>query len=169
MAELPKATDFFALLNARGEFLWWYNLHADYVGADLCKCKIWDMFVDATEFKQKWAECVQDETCSRVFVKLKDAYKSNPDGLLKIVLNPITLHGEIDVALIAREVPTVLDVLTPREMEVLGLLSQGASVQKISRKLRVSVSTVEKHRQAIRRKTGLDLYELMCVAVRMNI
>lgn len=46
-----------------------------------------------------------------------------------------------------------LEVLTPREMEVLRLLSSGFSNKEVARRLLVSVRTVETHRLNLRRKT----------------
>jgi DNA-binding CsgD family transcriptional regulator len=49
-----------------------------------------------------------------------------------------------------------LDVLTPRELEVLALLGQGLSVKEIARLLHRSEKTVETHRAAIGRKLKVD-------------
>lgn len=44
--------------------------------------------------------------------------------------------------------------LTPRESEVLGLVSEGLGDQQVARALGISVGTVEKHVGAVLRKTG---------------
>lgn len=49
-----------------------------------------------------------------------------------------------------------LDVLTPRELEVLALLGQGMSVKEIARLLHRSEKTVETHRASIGRKLKVD-------------
>jgi DNA-binding NarL/FixJ family response regulator len=46
--------------------------------------------------------------------------------------------------------------LTPREHEVLRMLTQGLSNKAIARTLEISVRTVETHRLSIRRKLGVD-------------
>ncbi len=45
--------------------------------------------------------------------------------------------------------------LTPRQLEVLRLLAKGHTNKGIAAKLRISVSTVERHRENIRTRTGL--------------
>ena len=47
------------------------------------------------------------------------------------------------------------DELTPREIEVLGLLAQGYMNPEIAEQLVFSVRTVETHRANIQRKTGI--------------
>jgi DNA-binding CsgD family transcriptional regulator len=49
-----------------------------------------------------------------------------------------------------------LDVLTPRELEVLALLSQGMSVKHIAGLLQRSEKTIETHRASIGRKLQVD-------------
>lgn len=48
------------------------------------------------------------------------------------------------------------DELTPRELEVLGLLAQGFMNPEVAEKLVLSVRTVETHRANIHRKTGIS-------------
>ena len=47
-------------------------------------------------------------------------------------------------------------VLTPRESEILSALGKGHSSKQIAKDLDLSVRTVETHRQAIKRKLGID-------------
>lgn len=54
-----------------------------------------------------------------------------------------------------------LDVLTPRELEVLTLLGQGLSIKDIAATLHRSVKTVERHREAI----GIKLNQSKAVAL----
>jgi two-component system, NarL family, response regulator NreC len=57
----------------------------------------------------------------------------------------------------APEVPAVPpDDLTPREIEVLGLLARGYMNPEIADQLVLSVRTVETHRASVQRKTGLS-------------
>ncbi|WP_224489944.1 response regulator transcription factor [Robertkochia flava] len=48
----------------------------------------------------------------------------------------------------------LLDVLTPREREIVGLLAKGLSSKEVSVQLHVSVHTVQKHRKNILQKTN---------------
>jgi two-component system response regulator NreC len=58
------------------------------------------------------------------------------------------------------------DELTPREVEVLGLLALGYVNPEIAEKLVLSVRTVETHRANIQRKTGLSTRaELIAYAI----
>jgi DNA-binding NarL/FixJ family response regulator len=50
--------------------------------------------------------------------------------------------------------PSALDLLTPREREVLQLLSEGHSAQDIAARLYVSVKTVGTHREHLMQKLG---------------
>jgi DNA-binding NarL/FixJ family response regulator len=61
-------------------------------------------------------------------------------------------------------------ILSPREREVLQLLSEGDTNKKISSKLHVSVKTAETHRSNIMRKLRLQtVAELVLYAVRNDI
>jgi len=66
-------------------------------------------------------------------------------------LNPI-LGAELTASLDADGPP---DDLTPREIEVLGLLSQGFMNPEVADQLVLSVRTIETHRASILRKTGI--------------
>jgi two-component system response regulator NreC len=62
------------------------------------------------------------------------------------------------------------DDLTPREVEVLGLIALGYMNPEIADKLVLSVRTVETHRANIQRKTGLTTRaELIAYAVENNL
>ena len=61
-------------------------------------------------------------------------------------------------------------VLTPREREVLQLLTEGASVKKIASLLRVSAKTIETHRQHIMEKLNThSVAELTKYAIREGL
>ena len=66
-------------------------------------------------------------------------------------LNPV-LGAELTASLDADGPP---DDLTPREIEVLSLLSQGFMNPEVADKLFLSVRTIETHRASILRKTGI--------------
>ncbi|MGK2956131.1 MAG: response regulator [Solirubrobacterales bacterium] len=62
------------------------------------------------------------------------------------------------------------DELTPREIEVLGLLAQGYMNPEVAEKLVLSVRTVETHRANIQRKTGISSRaELISYAKENNL
>ncbi|MFH1772504.1 MAG: response regulator transcription factor [Candidatus Omnitrophota bacterium] len=68
------------------------------------------------------------------------------------------------------DVPSQINILTPREREVLQLLAEGKSTKQIARCLGVSIKTIETHRQQVMRK--LDIYsiaELTKFAIREGI
>jgi DNA-binding NarL/FixJ family response regulator len=63
-----------------------------------------------------------------------------------------------------------LDVLTPRETEVLKLIAEGASTREIATALTVAESTVENHRTNILAKLGMrDRVELTRFAIRVGL
>lgn len=49
-----------------------------------------------------------------------------------------------------------LEILSPRELEVLALLGQGMSLKEVAKTLHRSVKTIDNHRQAIGRKLEVD-------------
>jgi two-component system, NarL family, response regulator NreC len=64
----------------------------------------------------------------------------------------------------------VFQELTSREREVLQLLAEGISTKQISRSLKVSVKTIETHRQQIMHKLGLhSIAEITKYAIREGI
>jgi DNA-binding NarL/FixJ family response regulator len=66
--------------------------------------------------------------------------------------------------------PSVFSVLTPREREVLQLMSEGKSTNKIADCLHVSVKTVETHRQQVMSKLDLhSVAELTKYAIREGL
>ena len=63
-----------------------------------------------------------------------------------------------------------LDLLTPREKEVLRLIARGFAYKQVARKLSISVKTVETHVSSVLRKLQLSSrYELARWASRRNI
>ena len=62
------------------------------------------------------------------------------------------------------------DALTPREQEVMVLLAEGLSIQKVAEKLFISPKTAENHRSNIMRKLGLhSTIELVRYAAKLGI
>ena len=63
-----------------------------------------------------------------------------------------------------------LRVLSPREREVLQLVSEGNSTKDIAARLSVSVKTIETHRKQVMDKLGLhSVAELTKYAIREGI
>jgi DNA-binding NarL/FixJ family response regulator len=63
-----------------------------------------------------------------------------------------------------------LDVLTPRELQVLKLIAEAYSSKEIAQELVISVKTVERHRQNILDKLGMsDRVELTRYAIRRGL
>ncbi len=70
----------------------------------------------------------------------------------------------------AVETPTDARVLSPKEREVLQLLAEGGSTKEIADRLKVSVKTVDTHRQHIMDKLGLrSIAELTKYAIREGL
>jgi len=81
-------------------------------------------------------------------------------------LNP-TLGAKLAAAPAATGPP---DELTPREIEVLGLLARGLTNPEVAEQLVLSVRTVETHRANIQRKAGISSRaELMAYARSNNL
>ncbi len=65
---------------------------------------------------------------------------------------------------------TSLDRLTPRQREVLQLVAEGATTKEISRKLGVTVKTIEMHRCQLMEALGIhDVAGLVRYAIRMGV
>jgi DNA-binding NarL/FixJ family response regulator len=63
-----------------------------------------------------------------------------------------------------------LDILTPRELQVLKLIAEAYSSKQIAQELVISVKTVERHRQNILDKLGMsDRVELTRYAIRRGL
>ena len=63
-----------------------------------------------------------------------------------------------------------LDILTPRELQVLKLIAEAYSSKEIAKELFISVKTVERHRQNILDKLGMsDRVELTRYAIRRGL
>jgi NarL family two-component system response regulator LiaR len=100
-----------------------------------------------------------------------DAYLPKPDGLRRIgdamrrvlkgerVIDPGLERAAVlalgRFARQARESSEVVSLLTPREREVLGLLSEGLTMQQIGRRLSISPRTVETHVAKLYRKLAV--------------
>jgi two-component system response regulator NreC len=78
------------------------------------------------------------------------------DAVRAVVRGETYINPQLGARVAAEpDVDDVPDDLTPREVEVLGLLSLGYMNPEIADQLVLSVRTVETHRSNIQRKTGL--------------
>jgi DNA-binding NarL/FixJ family response regulator len=69
-----------------------------------------------------------------------------------------------------KNVTTTLDLLSPRQREILQLLAEGRSNKEIAVALDLSVKTVETHRKEVMERLGLhDIAGLVRYAIRMGI
>ncbi len=78
------------------------------------------------------------------------------DALVRVAEGGTALDPEVVAQLLARARRHPHDELTPREHEVLGLISQGLSNAGIARRLVVTEGAVEKHVSSIFTKLGLE-------------
>jgi DNA-binding NarL/FixJ family response regulator len=70
----------------------------------------------------------------------------------------------------AETVRETAEILTPRELEVLKLVAEGRSSQRIADELVISINTVDRHRQNLLEKLGLhDRVELARYAIRRGL
>jgi DNA-binding NarL/FixJ family response regulator len=110
---------------------------------------------------------------------LKGADKSELEHALRVVaqgetyLTPAISRAIVDALAKGSEPagpPSPLDLLTPRQREVLSLVAEGYSTKKVAARLGLSVKTVEAHRGAIMDRLGIhDLAGLVRFAVRAGL
>lgn len=68
------------------------------------------------------------------------------------------------------EEPTELDLITPRQREILTLIAQGQSTKSIARTLGISTKTVETHRTQLMDRLGIhDIANLVRLAIRVGL
>ncbi|PPK68782.1 DNA-binding NarL/FixJ family response regulator [Actinokineospora auranticolor] len=78
------------------------------------------------------------------------------DAVRRVAAGGTCIDQEVIAQLMARGRRNPIDLLTPREREVLGLMAQGLSNVAIARSLTVSDGAVEKHVGNIFSKLGLE-------------
>jgi DNA-binding CsgD family transcriptional regulator len=95
---------------------------------------------------------------------------------LRATLIQDTIHRIADLIVkeyvhhLANAEPSVFSILTPRQLEVLQLLSEGKTTKEIAFSLQVSVKTIETHRQQIMLKLGVhSIAELTKHAIREGL
>ena len=102
---------------------------------------------------EELAEAVRNVRSNRAYIS---------PSITAIVLEKIARPGSGE--------PTPSSVLSPREREVLQMLSEGKSTKEISAAINVSPSTVETHRRKIMQKLNIKtLPELTKFAIREGI
>jgi len=77
------------------------------------------------------------------------------------------LPSSIEAALAVRQ---RLNTLTPRQLQVLGLVAEGHTTREIAQRLRLSAKTIETHRSEVMRRLGIhDLASLVRYCVRVGL
>jgi DNA-binding NarL/FixJ family response regulator len=109
---------------------------------------------------------------------LKDcAFDELSDAIHAVIVNKTYLSPKV-ATIIAREYlyrlsegePYAFSLLTPREREVLQLLSEGKTTKDIAYSLKISAKTVNTHQQHIMKKLGVNsLADLTKFAVREGL
>lgn len=80
------------------------------------------------------------------------------------------VDGHVRTPSAAQASPSVFAALTPREREVLQLLSEGQTSKQIAASLHISLKTVETHRSQIMNKLGIrSVAELTKYAIREGL
>jgi DNA-binding NarL/FixJ family response regulator len=68
------------------------------------------------------------------------------------------------------EEPSELDLITPRQREILRLIALGQSTKSIARTLGISTKTVETHRMQLMDRLGIhDIANLVRLAIRVGL
>jgi DNA-binding NarL/FixJ family response regulator len=122
-----------------------------------------------TEMLQAGVSGYMQKNCA--FKNLVSAIRTVMVG--QIYLTPaitgIVVEGFKD-RLPATEAPTETKTLSSKEREVLQLLAEGSSTKEIADRLKISVKTVDTHRQHIMDKLGLrSIAELTKYAIRAGL
>jgi DNA-binding NarL/FixJ family response regulator len=86
----------------------------------------------------------------------------------QVILNYLQRTGSEKTAGEARRIG--LDRLTPRQREILQLIAEGNTTQRIANKLGISVKTVETHRAQVMERLGIhDIPGLVRYAIRQGL
>ncbi|HTM10399.1 MAG TPA: response regulator transcription factor [Verrucomicrobiae bacterium] len=107
------------------------------------------------------------------YVMKQEATKNLLGAVRRILDGGIYLSDNVTAKLLHRVANTkaagktsVLDQLSDRELEVFRLIGEGASTRRIAEMLKLSIKTIESHRENIKRKLDLqDAAELVQCAV----
>ncbi len=105
------------------------------------------------------------------------AYEELLNAIETIMSGRIYLSPEIAGAFVKdflfsgeEQIPSIFSILTPRECEVLQLISEGKTNKEIAHKLGVSVKTIDTHRQQIMSRLDIhNVAELTRYAIKMGL
>jgi DNA-binding NarL/FixJ family response regulator len=86
----------------------------------------------------------------RAIVVVASGEKYYSDAVMKELLNPVGLQNGVHETLPSTPVP-----ITPRELEIIRLITEELSTSEIAERLFISVGTVETHRHNILRKLNV--------------
>jgi DNA-binding NarL/FixJ family response regulator len=104
------------------------------------------------------------------FEELSEAIRTT--AARRVYLSPKIASELVDdyVRMSKEPAPSVFESLSPREREVLQLISEGHSTKEVARVLKVSVKTVETHRRQLMNKLNLfSVAELTRYAIREGL
>ena len=79
----------------------------------------------------------------------------NDDGKVNRVQYDVLQHGLSELIVSSGDILKIYSKLSPRETEICNLIRGGATSKEIADTLYITVGTVKKHRETIRRKLGL--------------
>lgn len=100
-------------------------------------------------------------------VRCTDLWSRTPAGLKRLSISTIVLHGDDGATILhpiresreppaeAPSAPSPVPRLTPRQLEILGLLAEGSRVKEIARRLGLSETTVRNHIRAVLLELGV--------------
>lgn len=107
--------------------------------------------------------------------------KTAPEGELELAVRAVArgdtwLSPAVSSKVVAaytrgeKETPTGLDLLTPRQREVLQLIAEGKTTKAIAKRLDIGVKTVETHRMQLMERLGVrTIPELVRCAIRLGV
>jgi two-component system response regulator NreC len=107
-------------------------------------------------------DCAFEELVQAIRLSMSNRIYLSP-GIADVVVKDYVNHTPAPT-------PSVFSVLTPREREVLQLLSEGKRTTQIAELLHISIKTVETHRMQIMHKLGMrSVAELTKYAIREGL
>jgi DNA-binding NarL/FixJ family response regulator len=107
-------------------------------------------------------DCAFEELVQAIRLAMSNRIYLSP-GIADVVVKDYVNHTPTPT-------PSVFSVLTPREREVLQLLSEGKRTTQIAELLHISIKTVETHRMQIMHKLGMrSVAELTKYAIREGL
>jgi DNA-binding CsgD family transcriptional regulator len=127
---------------------------------------------DAREVRAAFAECLFTGLPQKSVITTKSLGRFQFQFEKVVHKSQQTLRPDDEVAvlaLISPEPTTELEI-TPREQEILELICQDLTNAEVAKRLKISESTVETHRQNIRQKLGArGIAGVVVTALRWNL